>query len=68
MQKQKNIKQYLNYILIGGIPFVDNIAKKTYVKTKSNITNDNTKQINKIEDDKEIEEYLELLKEFGNEV
>ena len=55
-----DIIQKLNF----GLPFVDHVAKKTYIKTK-NISDKN----NKIEEDIEYseEEYQKLLEEFGDE-
>jgi len=50
--------QKLNF----GSPFVDHLAKKTYVKTKNINSN-----INKNELDYSEEEYQKLLEEFGNE-
>ena len=59
------IIQKLNF----GTPFVDHVAKKTYVKTKSN-TDESPGQIfddscGQIFDDEE--EYKKLLEEFGND-
>jgi hypothetical protein len=51
------IIQKLNF----GTPFVDHVAKKTYVKTKSNTD----ESCGEIFDDEE--EYKKLLEEFGNE-
>ena len=57
------IVQKLNF----GIPFVDHVAKKTYVKTKSN----KLKQLDKIDKqcleelEYDEEEYQRLLEEFG---
>jgi len=53
-----------------GTPFVDHVAKKTYVKTK-NEKSLNSSQNNELEFDgltqEEYKEYKELLKEFGKE-
>jgi len=64
------IIQKLNF----GSPFVDHVAKKTYVKTKTDTQNDNNydndndneNEDNK-EDDNEYKEYKKLLEEFGQE-
>ena len=68
------IIQKLNF----GSPFVDHVAKKTYVKTKIDTQNDNNNdnkndkddeiynEDNK-EDDNEYKEYKKLLEEFGQE-
>ena len=63
------IIQKLNF----GSPFVDHVAKKTYVKTKSNVnelllSSNPSVEINEIEDEIDEDEYQELLKEFGNEI
>ena len=66
------IIQKLNF----GNPFVDHIAKKTYVKTKNkNLEIIENKEIDKnINDNNELnfeydeEEYKQLLSEFGNEI
>ena len=54
------IIQKLNF----GTPFVDHVAKKTYVKTKSN--GDELTTTNELDYDEE--EYRQLLEEFGNEI
>ena len=63
------IIQKLNF----GSPFIDHVAKKTYVKTKSNVnelllSSNPSVEINEIEDEIDEDEYQELLKEFGNEI
>jgi len=64
-----DIIQKLNF----GSPFVDHVAKKTYVKrcstVKTNTLEKNSETINKIEEDIEYseEEYQKLLEEFGDE-
>ena len=64
-----DIIQKLNF----GSPFVDHVAKKTYVKrcstVKTNTLEKNSEIINKIEEDIEYseEEYQKLLEEFGDE-
>ena len=66
-----DIIQKLNF----GTPFVDHIAKKTYVKTKSNIQleydNLENKELEYIEsfcdESFDEEEYKQLLEEFGDE-
>ena len=55
------IIQKLNF----GSPFIDHVAKKTYVKTKNaieDIDNDHNNQLEYTE-----EEYKELCKEFEND-
>ena len=54
-----DIIQKLNF----GTPFVDHVAKKTYIKTKSNID-----ELENNELDYDEEEYKKLLEEFGNEI
>ena len=53
------IIQKLNF----GSPFVDHVAKKTYIKTKSNY-----KQSNDEQDNEDNKEYEKLLEEFGNDL
>ena len=62
-----DIIQKLNF----GTPFVDHVAKKTYVKTKSNnqLECDNLENIDSFFDESfDEEEYKQLLEEFGDEV
>jgi|UniRef100_A0A6C0I6N6 hypothetical protein len=56
------IIQKLNF----GTPFVDHVAKKTYVKTKSNNTNEH-ENTNDTDENWNTEEYQKLLEEFGEE-
>jgi len=65
-----DIIQKLNF----GSPFVDHVAKKTYVKRCTTLKSNNTLEknseiINKIEEDIEYseEEYQKLLEEFGDD-
>jgi thiol-disulfide isomerase/thioredoxin len=61
-----DIIQKLNF----GTPFVDHVAKKTYVKSCTNIKN-GTEDNNELENSDlqyDEEEYKQLLKEFGNEI
>ena len=60
-----DIIQKLNF----GTPFVDHVAKKTYVKTKSNGEKlENELENKKLDLDYDEEEYKKLLEEFGNEI
>ena len=60
-----DIIQKLNF----GSPFVDHVAKKTYVKTKSNGEKlENELESKKLDLDYDEEEYKKLLEEFGNEI
>jgi hypothetical protein len=71
-----DIIQKLNF----GSPFVDHIAKKTYVKSNTMVKTENTNvdsienksqkvyDINNINEDYDEEEYQKLLEEFGNEI
>jgi len=60
-----DIIQKLNF----GTPFVDHVAKKTYVKTKSNGDKlENELENKKLDLDYDEEEYKKLLEEFGNEI
>ena len=60
-----DIIQKLNF----GSPFVDHVAKKTYVKTKSNGEKlENELENKKLDLDYDEEEYKKLLEEFGNEI
>jgi|688.fasta_scaffold425779_1 hypothetical protein len=65
-QKFSEYIQKLNF----GTPFVDHVAKKTYVKTKTdkNIELENNENVdNSIDDDYDEEEFKKLQEEFGNE-
>ena len=59
-----DIIQKLNF----GTPFVDHVAKKTYIKTKNNNEDiiDNELENSDLQYDEE--EYKKLLEEFGNEI
>jgi len=60
-----DIIQKLNF----GTPFVDHVAKKTYVKAKSNGDKlENELENKKLDLDYDEEEYKKLLEEFGNEI
>ena len=52
-----------------GSPFVDHIAKKTYIKSKNNVEyKENSKlDYNDVTEFEDEEEYQKLLKEFGDE-
>ena len=72
-----DIIQKLNF----GSPFVDHVAKKTYIKSKSNIEENEIARITELSENENLEydeplcgesfdeeEYKKLLEEFGNEV
>jgi hypothetical protein len=52
-----------------GSPFVDHIAKKTYIKSKNNVEykENNKLDYNDVTEFEDEEEYQKLLKEFGDE-
>ena len=58
-----DIIQKLNF----GSPFVDHVAKKTYVKSKNCIEEKDEKSLNSDELEYSEEEYQKLLQEFGDE-
>ena len=59
-----DIIQKLNF----GTPFVDHIAKKTYIKSKSNVgEEENETENKKLDIDYDDEEYKKLLEEFGED-